>query len=101
MVKNKQSNLITGAKMLYIGVINNRRGVEDTRLEAKNTKNPRPRQRQPFREQTLSRPRIGILETKDTNESGVLQKKVFKKIFSGDLQKKRSRKKCFSRPTKF
>ena len=52
-------------------------------------------QGQPFQGQTLSRPRTGMLETKDTGAS-VLQKKVFKnffqafskKNFSGDLQKK-------------
>ena len=43
----------------------NRGGVEDTRLEAKakDTKKIRG-QGQPFREQTLSRPRTGMLEAK-------------------------------------
>ena len=45
-----------------------RGGVEDTRLEAKakDTKNIRGQgQGQPFRGQTLSRPRTGMLEAKD------------------------------------
>ena len=42
-----------------------RRGVEDTRLEAKDTKIIRGQgQGQPFRGQTLSRPRTGMLEAK-------------------------------------
>ena len=43
-----------------------RGGVEDTRLEAKDTKKNRGQgQGQPFRGQTLSRPRTGTLEAKD------------------------------------
>ena len=61
----------------------NRGGVEDTRLEAKDTKKIQG-QGQPFRGQTLSRPRTGMLEAKDTAAS-VLQKNfkkmVFKKVF--------------------
>ena len=41
-------------------------------------------QGQPFRGQTLSRPRTGMLEAKDTTTS--VQKKGFQKSFSGDLQ---------------
>ena len=62
-----------------------RGGVEDTRLEAKakDTKKIRG-QGQPFRGQTLSRPR-----TKDTSASALKQKKKgLHKNFSGDLQKK-------------
>ena len=65
-----------------------RGGVEDTRLEAKakDTKKFRGQgQGQPFRGQNLSRPRIGMLEAKDTGAS-VLQKKGLQKSFSGDLQ---------------
>ena len=71
-----------------------RGGVEDTRLEAKakDTKKIRGQgQGQPFRGQTLSRPRTGMLEAKDRNARGqgprtqaqVLSKKkeVFTKIF--------------------
>ena len=76
----------------------NRGGVEDTRLEAKakDTKKIRG-QGQPFRGQTLSRPRTGMLEAK-TKDQGhkaqVLSKKKKKKKglhkkFSGDLQKKK------------
>ena len=81
----------------------NRVGVEDTRLESKtkNTKNIQG-QGQPFRGQTLSKPRTGMLEAKDQGHRciNVLQKKkVFKnffrrsqkqrcsKIFSGNLKK--------------
>ena len=69
-----------------------RGGVEDTRLEAKakDTKIIRGQgQGQPFRGQTLSRPRTGMFEAKDTAAS-VLQKnknkKDFQKSFSGSLQ---------------
>ena len=75
-----------------------RGGVEDTRLEAK-TKDTKkiPGQEQPFRGQTLSRPRTGMLEAKDRNARGQGQgprtqpqvfskKKVCKKVFLGDLQ---------------
>ena len=65
--------------------LHTRGGVEDTRLEAKDTRKIRGQgQGQPFRGQTLSRPRTGMLEakarTKDTAAS-VLQKKIFKKVF--------------------
>ena len=67
---------------------NSRGGVEDTRLEAKakDTKNIRGQgqgQGQPFRGQTLSRPRTGMLEAKA------------KDIAASVLQKKRSSKKFF------
>ena len=42
-------------------------------------------QGQPFQGQTLSRPRTGMLEAKDTAAS-VLQKKGLQKSFLGDLQ---------------
>ena len=56
--------------------------VEDTRLEAKDTKKIQG-QGQPFREQTLSRPRTGMLEAKDQGHSHKCfpKKKVFKKVF--------------------
>ena len=59
-----------------------RGGVEDTRLEAKakDTKKIRG-QGQPFRGQTLSRPRTGMLEAKDTAASVPPQKKSLHKIF--------------------
>ena len=38
-------------------------------------------QGQPFRGQTLSRPRTGMLEAKDTAASVFQKKKVFKKVF--------------------
>ena len=61
----------------------NRGGVENIRLEAKakDTKKIRG-QGQPFRGQTLSRSRTGILEAKANDTSvSVLQKKVFKIFF--------------------
>ena len=61
-----------------------RGGVEDTSLEAKakDTKKVRGQgQGQPFRRQTLSRPR-----TKDTAASILQKKKGLQKSFSGNLQ---------------
>ena len=84
----------------------NRGGVEDTRLEAKakDTKKIRGQgqgQGQPFRGQTLSRPRTGMLEAKAKDQghkAQVLSKKKKKKKglhknFSSDLQKKKKKKK--------
>ena len=82
-----------------------RGGVEDTRLEAKakakDTKKIRGQgQGQPFRGQTLSRPRTGMLEAKARDQghkAQVLSKKKKKKglhkNFSGDLKKKKKKKK--------
>ena len=53
---------------LPYGKVPGRGGVEDTRLEAKDTKIIRG-QEQPFRGQNLSRPRIGMLEAKDQGHS--------------------------------
>ena len=79
-----------------------RGGVEDSRLEAKDTKKIRGQdqgQGQPFRGQTLSRPRTGMLEAKDKDTSAsALQKKKKKglnKNFSSDLHKKTFSKKIF------
>ena len=67
-----------------------RGGVEDTRLEAKvkakDTKKIRGQgQGQPFRGQTLSRPRTGMLEAKAKDQGHsrkcFQKKKVFKKVF--------------------
>ena len=109
-----------------------RGGVEDTRLEAKakakDTKKIRGQgqgQGQPFRGQTLSRPRTGMLEAKAKDQghkAQVLSKikkkkrssqkffrrspKKKKKIglhknFSSDLHEKTLSKKFFNRSTKF
>ena len=79
-----------------------RGGVEDTRLEAKDTKKIRDQgqgQGQPFRGQTLSRPRQECSRprprTKDTSASALQKRKGLHKNFSGDLQKKRSSQKFF------
>ena len=85
-------------------VINCRGGVEDTRLEAKakDTKKIRGQgQGQPFRGQTLSRPRTGMLEAKDQahkRKCSPKKKKGLHKNFLGDLQKiKKSSQKFFKR----
>ena len=59
---------------IFLNTILPRGGVENTRLEAKakDTKKIRG-QGQPFRGQTLTRPRTGMLEAKDTGAS-VLKK---------------------------
>ena len=70
--------------------VRTRGGVEDTRLEAKAKDTNKIRgqgQGQPFREQTLSRPRTGMLEAKD---QGHKRKCSTKKI-------KRSSQKFFKR----
>ena len=90
-----------------------RGGVEDTRLEAKakDTKKIRGQgqgQGQPFRGQTLSRPRTGMLEAKAKDQGHKAQvlskkkKKVFTKIFQAisknlKKKKKRSSQKFFKR----
>ena len=74
-----------------IDTVPSRGGVEDTRLEAKakDTKKIRGQgQEQPFRGQTLSRPRTGILEAKDQGH---------KRKCSPKKKKKRSSQKFFKR----
>ena len=87
------------SSLALLHCIFSRGGVEDTRLEAKDTKKIRGQgQGQPFRGQTLSRPRTGMLEAKAKDQghkAQVLSKKKKKKglhkNFSGDLQKKKNR----------
>ena len=77
-----------------------RGGVEDTRLEAKDTKKSEAKaktkdslsedRQSRDQGQECSRPR-----TEDTNAS-VLKKKGFQKFFSGDLKKKKRSRKIFS-----
>ena len=80
-----------------------RGGVEDTRLEAKakDTKKIRGQgQEQPFRGQTLSRPRTGMFEAKDQGHKRKCspKKKGLHKTFLSDLKKKkRSSQKFFKR----
>ena len=74
-----------------------RGGVEDTRLEAKDTKTIRglgQGQGQPFRGQTLSRPRTGMLEAKAKNQGHK------RKCSPKTKTKKRSSQKCFRRSQK-
>ena len=65
-----------------------RGGVEDTRLGAKDSKKKIRGQGQPFRGQTLSRPRTGMLEAKDQGHNCTCSpnKKGLQKSFSGNLQ---------------
>ena len=49
-------------------------------------------QGQPFRGQTLSRPRTGILEAKDTSASDLQKEKLLQKNFSDDEQKRNTKK---------
>ena len=102
----------TTASRQVFNVNVNRGGVEDTRLEAKakDTKKIRGQgqgQGQPFRGQTLSRPRTGMLEAKDQgHKAQVLSKKKKKKKRSSQKFFKRSSlknvfQKFFNRSTKF
>ena len=94
---------VSALSNLYVVHINIRGGVEETRLEAKakDTKKIRG-QGQPFREQTLSRPRTGMLEAKAKDQEhkrkcSPQKKKVFTKIFQAISQKKKSLQKFFKR----
>ena len=84
--------------------LNTRGGVEDTRLEAKakDTKKIRG-QGQPFRGQTLSRPRTGMLKAKDQGHKRKCspKKRGLHKNFSSDLTKKRFPKKFSSASQNF
>ena len=82
-------------KMLQFTWLKIRGGVEDTRLEAKakDTKKIRG-QGQPFRGQTLSRPRIGMLEAKAKDQGHKRECSPKKK------KKKRSSQKFFRRSPK-
>ena len=82
----------------YVSRLISRGGVEDTRLEAKakDTKKIRGQgQGQPFRGQTLSRPRTGMLEAKVKDQGHKRKcspkKKGLHKNFSGDLQKNKKK----------
>ena len=71
-----------------------RGGVEDTRLEAKAKETKKIQgQGQPFRGQTLSRPRTGRLEAKakDQGHKCFPKKKRSSKFFSGNLKKRSSK----------
>ena len=88
-------------------MVNHRGGVEDTRLEAKakakDTKKIRGQgqgQGQPFRGQTLSRPRTGMLEAKAKDQghkAQVLSKKKKKKTSSQTFFKRSPRKNAFQK----
>ena len=83
-----------------------RSGVEDTRLKAKDTKKIRGQcQEQPFRGQTLSRPRTEMLEAKAKDQGHKRKcspkKKGLHKNFSSDLHKKSFPKNFSSAPQNF
>ena len=85
-----------------------RGGVEDTRLEAKDKDTKKIRgqgQGQPFRGQTLSRPRTGMLEAKAKDQGHKRKcspkKKVFTKLFQAISTKKRFPKYFSSAPQNF
>ena len=72
----------------YLPIVSSRSGIKDARLEtkAKDTKKIWGQgQGQPFRGQTLSRPRTGMLEAKAKDQGHShkcsQKKKVFKKVF--------------------
>ena len=83
------SMLTNSLKVQLIHSLIIRGEVEDTRLEAKDTKKIRGQgqgQKQPFRGQALSRPRTGMLEAKAKDQGHrrkCSQKQVFKKVFLG------------------
>ena len=91
---------MTGMKFFWLYCIMSRGGVEDTRLEAKakDTKKIRG-QGQPFRGQTLSRPRTEMLEAKAKDQGHKREcfpkKKRSSQKFLGDLQKKKVFTKIF------
>ena len=105
---------LLASKLCCLRTTTIRGGVEDIRLEAKakDTKKIRG-QGQPFRGQTLSRPRTGMLEAKakDTSASALQNHKKFlgdlkkkkglHKNFSSGLHKKTFSKNFFKRFTKF
>ena len=112
--------IIAGKLFLYVQqwLVMIRGGVEDTRLEAKAKDIKKIRgqgQEQPFRGQTLSRPRTGMLEAKDTSASALQKKRSSKNFFrrspkknkglhrnfSSDLHKNTFSKKFFKNSTKF
>ena len=86
-------------------MLNVRNGVEDTRLEAKakDTKKIQG-QGQPFREQTLSRPRTKMLDAKDQGNKrkcSSKNKKDLKKNSLGVRRNQRLPKIFFRRSAKF
>ena len=90
--------MATGRNRILTSILQSSRGgVEDTRLEAKakDTKNIRGQgQGQPFRGQTLLRPRTGMLEAKDQGHKRKCSpKKDLHKNFSGNPP---SKKKVFT-----
>ena len=78
------------SSLITFSYLTTRAGVEDTRLEAKDTKKIRGQdQAQPFRGQTLSRPRKGMLEAKakDTSASALQKKRSSQKFFRRSPEK--------------
>ena len=91
-----RSSFLSKLDEITAGMLITRGGVEDTRLEAKakDTKKIRGQgqgQGQPFRGQTLSRPRTGMLEAKAKDQGHKAQ------VLSKKKKKKRSSQKFFKR----
>ena len=83
---------------LFAITVTYRGGVEDTRLKAKDTKKIRGQgQGQPFRGQTLSRPRTGMLEAKDQGHKAQVLSKKKKKRSSQKFFKRSPRKNVFQK----
>ena len=123
----RSSRKILAVFTVRVRVLFTRGGVEDTRLEAKargqgqgHKKIRGQGQGQPFRGQTLSRPRTGMLEAKAKDQGhkrkcspkkkrssqkffrrSPIKNKGLHKNFSSDLHKKTFSKKFFKRSTKF
>ena len=76
---------------MVISDVKSRGGFEDTRLEAKDTKKSEAKAKDSPSEDTLLRPRTGMLEAKAKNQGHKrkcsLKKKVFNKIFQAVPQK--------------
>ena len=95
-------SIIDRAHRDRVSVDLSRGGVEDTRLEAKAKDTNKIRgQGQPFRGQTLSRPRTGMLEAKAKDQGhkrkcSPKKKSLYKNFFKRS-QKKRSSQKFFRR----
>ena len=93
-IANRKKKIIVSAHAICGRAQIARGGVEDTRLEAKakDTKKIRGQgQGQPFRGQTLSRPRTGMLEAKAKDQGHKAQ------VLSKKKKKKRSSQKFFTR----
>ena len=87
--QNKQNKLLTKMRSRHFCIFQRWSPGHKARGQGQGHKKIRG-QGQPFRGQTLSRPRTGMLEAKDTSASALQKKKKgLHKNFSGDLKKKK------------